>query len=546
MKRIKISFLFFIISFFLYKPEVYSQVKKDSTYYYYQLLKNPKEDNDLISSYLYFDKQKELNIKKGDTAKAITCLSYIASIENKLGAFYDSESSAVKALNLLKNKDNIDSRIGLYNHIGMVNRTLKNYDNALFYYNKLLLITKTQKQNMAVYNNRGVVYQYQKKYNAAIGEFKKAYQISLLLGDSLKMARSLDNLGYSQSKIGIDSAYTNMKRALIIRQSVNKISELYPSYKHLTSYFLQKKDTKKAFNYASKSYELAKKINSPTYIIDALSNLSNLSNDKLFYEYKNLTDSISIVKQVKENKFASIKYDFNEQKRIANENKIEQEKQKRLKTLFLIIGIFILLISIAIYQIKRIRHKKEKIVQVLKTEGRISKKVHDEVANDLYQAMTKLQSNSNSKEDVLDDLENVYNKARDISRENNLIEGNANFNEILNDLFASYKNDDTLIITKELTKVNWNRISVHEKNMLYRIFQELMTNMKKYSKATMVTLTFQQKNRNIAINYNDNGVGCDLIKKNGLLNTESRMKSIDGKISFDTKPNKGFKVNMII
>jgi signal transduction histidine kinase len=546
MKRIKISFLFFIIAYFvLNKCEVYSQTKKDSTYYYYQLLKNPKKENDLTSSYLYFDKQKELSIKKGDTAKAIICLKYIASIENKLGALYESEASAIEALNLLKKKKDINPKLGLYNHLGMINRSLENYDNALFYYNKLLLISKTQKQKMAAFNNRGIVYQYQKKYNDAIQDFKKAYQISLILKDSLKIAKSLDNLGYTQSKIGNDSAYLNMERALKIRKKINKISELYPSYKHLTNYFLLEKDNKNALKYADKCYEIAKKINSPTYIIDALSNFSSLSNDKLFFEYKKLTDSISTVKQLQENKFASSKYNFKEQKRLANENRVEKEEQKRLKTLFLTIGIFILLISIAIYQIKRIRHKKEKLLEVYKTETRISEKVHDEVANDIYYVMTKLQSNTNNNEEILDDLEDIYNKTRDISKENSTIDVKENFDEVLKYLLLSFKRSNVNVITKNISNVNWNKLSNEKKTAIYRVLQELMTNMKKHSKASLVVLTFNQSNK-LVINYSDNGIGSEIKKHNGLQNAENRIQSINGTITFESQITNGFKVKITI
>ena len=43
------------------------------------------------------------------------------------------------------------------------------------------------------------------------------------------------------------------------------------------------------------------------------------------------------------------------------------------------------------------------------------------------------------------------------------------------------------------------------------------------------------------ISYSDNGVGCDLKKNTGLHNTENRIQSINGIISFESEHNKGFK-----
>jgi len=191
------------------------------------------------------------------------------------------------------------------------------------------------------------------------------------------------------------------------------------------------------------------------------------------------------------------------------------------------------------------RYKKGKVEEVIKTEERISKKVHDVVANDLYQAMTKLQSNTNSKEDILDDLENVYDKARDISRENTLIDDNEDFGELIKDLLLSYKSKSVNVITKNISSINWNKASYVKKTTVYRVLQELMTNMKKHSKASIVVLTFNQKNK-LIISYGDNGIGSIIKKHGGLQNAENRIKSINGKIIFESKPEEGFKVKITI
>ena len=53
-------------------------------------------------------------------------------------------------------------------------------------------------------------------------------------------------------------------------------------------------------------------------------------------------------------------------------------------------------------------------------------------------------------------------------------------------------------------------------------------------------------NSTVEIQYKDNGVGIsgDLIYKNGLRNTASRIEAIGGTITFDTKIEKGLKVNL--
>jgi len=138
--------------------------------------------------------------------------------------------------------------------------------------------------------------------------------------------------------------------------------------------------------------------------------------------------------------------------------------------------------------------------------------VHDEVANDVYQVMTKLQDNS----EILDDLENIYSKTRDISKDNSLIELNSSFEETINELLYTYKNESVGVITKGIKIVNWNALSNIKKVTIYRVLQELMTNMKKHSQASIVAISFSKNKNKIHINYKDNGIGCDLKKQVGL------------------------------
>ncbi len=214
--------------------------------------------------------------------------------------------------------------------------------------------------------------------------------------------------------------------------------------------------------------------------------------------------------------------------------------------MYLFVGILIILSSIFIYFQLKSRHKKEKVQQVYATEIRISKKVHDEVANDLYHTMTKLQSENTIKEEILDDLEQVYIKTRDISKENSAIDFRENFESILNDLLLSYKDGYVNVITQNLSNINWNTISELKKTAIYRVLQELMTNMKKHSKATIAVLTFSKKNNNILINYKDDGIGCIIKKRGGLQNAENRIQSVGGTIIFESENTNGFKATIKI
>jgi len=167
------------------------------------------------------------------------------------------------------------------------------------------------------------------------------------------------------------------------------------------------------------------------------------------------------------------------------------------------------------------------------------------VANDVYQVMTKLQSASNVKEEWLDDLDIIYSKTRDISKELSVLDLQEDFEELLGDLLLSYNSEQVNVLSRDISEIDWDGISNHRKTAIYRVLQELMTNMKKHSKATVTTLSFGYKGNKVVIEYSDNGIGSVLKKRNGLQNAENRIASINGSLTFKSHINKGFKATII-
>ena len=113
-------------------------------------------------------------------------------------------------------------------------------------------------------------------------------------------------------------------------------------------------------------------------------------------------------------------------------------------------------------------------------------------------------------------------------------------------MLSTYNSDSTNVIITNIEKVNWDAIEDLKKIAIQRVLQELMVNMKKHSQAQLVVLKFENTQKTLLINYKDNGKGCEKSKitKNGLQNMENRILAIKGTITFETEPNKGFKVNI--
>jgi tetratricopeptide (TPR) repeat protein len=371
--KIKNSFLFlflFIISFSgFFNQESHAQKDVDSSYYYYDLVVNPKKSTDLTLAYKFYEKRKERHLLEGDTLGVISDLRFMASIQKDLGFLYDSEFTTIEALELLNNlktDDNVlKSKIGLYNHLGMIQREYDNYNEALRFYNKSLALVAKTSDSITIINNIANIYLDQKKYDQAITSLTSIYKSSLALNNKQQIGRALNNLGVAQSKINAPDALPNMMKASTIREEISDYIGMYSSYKHLAKYYQTRNNIPNALNYANKAYEVAKSINSATFINDALSHIIDLDDNPKVIEYKRLSDSLALARRLGENKFASVKYESSENIRKAQESELkfktsqlEKQKEERLKLLYMSIAGLIVILSGAIFFVLRSRHRK--------------------------------------------------------------------------------------------------------------------------------------------------------------------------------------------
>ncbi|MBK5215055.1 MAG: tetratricopeptide repeat protein [Flavobacteriaceae bacterium] len=551
MKNLPLSFTFFCLLFLWCSPSsLFAQIHRDTIHKYYNAISNPIGSTTISQGIKFYSLKKEKDLSQNDTLSTVQDLRLIAIGQFNIGNIYDSENAVVEALTLIDNyskKDTLfDGRKALYNQLGIIYRETKNYEKAIEAYNLSLSFSKKQADSITLINNKANIYKDLGQYQKAGEQLNFAHRKIVKDTNSLQLAMILDNLGFVQSKLGNPEALPNLKKALQIRENQGSLSGSFASNKSLALYYFNKNDKKQALRFAEKAYQIANSLNSISYLDDALSLFAIMSDDPKIVAFEKISDSIAKEKQLAENKNAFIKYNVATEKKKTANALLEREKEKNQKLIVISLLIIIFLISIFIYFTQRIKYKKEKIIQIHNTENRISKKVHDEVANDVYHLMAKIQASATDNEDLLDDLEKIYNKTRDISKENSAIEIQENFSGQLNDLLLNYQTKKVRIATRNISKIDWHNISETKKTTIYRVLQEMMTNMKKHSNANAVVLAFQQNNKKISIEYIDNGDGCELKNKNGLQNAENRIHAINGTITFDSEPGKGFRTKIII
>ena len=466
-------------------------------------------------------------------------LYFISEIQKVQCDFSGSEATATESLKI---NPNYNQNYTFYNILGANYQEQNDFKEAIKYYKLSYKGATTDLGKCIIKNNIGYIHLESKQFSKAKAILESIVTHDSLIANKMNYAKVLDNLGFAYFKLNQPQAIDYLNQSLKIRDSLENDSESIASYMHLSEYY-QNTNPSLAKDFAQKAYNAATKVNSPDDRIEALKFLINNSDTKEIKELSqmqmSINDSINKVRQNSKNHFTKIKYDFS----IASK---ESEKQKSQKQLYLSLFIFISALSMVSYFAIRSRNKRRLLEATYETETRISKKLHDELANDVFNAMTYADTQNledeAKKEFLVENLDKIYNQARNISKENSPIDTGENFGQVLKDMLTSYNSKKVNVIIKE-NKVDWSTIKKESKIICYRTLQELMVNMKKHSECNVVVITIENQKNHLEINYSDNGKGCsELLKfKKGLQNVENRIFSINGTITFETETNKGFK-----
>ncbi|WP_456422948.1 hypothetical protein [Lutibacter sp.] len=516
-------------------------------YNYYMLSKKD-------SAYPYFDKSKNIFLSLKDSANTGRVMSYMAIILSDYGNYIESDQYAVDALNYIKSSDKY-YLTSVYNCLAISAKLREDYLDAIYWYDKAIKESKSNKDKITYLSNKANALRYLNNYKESVLLLDSLSKDTYVKNNPKINAKVTDNLAFNTWLFKPkENVLPKLLSALHIRLTLDDKNGLNASYAHLTEYF-SVKNKQVANKFATKMYDNAVQLKNPNYQLDALQKIieNNRSDNlkKYYLKYIHLRDSIAHIDFSKKNHFAKLQYDSAKNReenlllKVSSSEKelsIVKEKNKNV-IIFAISGSTIIFLLFLAYKRKQ-QHQIEKRTDIYKTEQRIAKKVHDEVANNVVNIMNNIQYTDKSTYNLLDDLEKVYLLTRDISRENNSIETGENFENYLKSMINSFSNIDVTLILNGFYNVQLSNLTSIKQIELYRILQELLINMKNHSKASLVAITFKKEGTTYFIKYSDNGVGVDLKNinfKSGLKNMETRIDAISGTINFETSPNNGFK-----
>lgn len=504
------------------------------------------------SSFYYFNLAKNAYLDTKDSVGAAKALVNMAILQESKGDYYGSIETPLEADRYLGKKEDSISRqtfASNFNSMAICSSYLYEFEDCITYYKKALQYTSAKEYRYMILNNLGTVQITLKDYKEAI----KNIQLALPTTDSLKYAMVINNLARAKN---FDNTNYNplpeFYKALEIRKRADNSVGENSSYATLSNFYSDS-DKKKALYFAEQMLNTAKKNNSIEDQLQALQKIISLKpNNNLVYfeDFQKLNDSVQISRNKAKNQFATIRYDV-EKKNLENQSLKLQKAENEIQLLWLYLLsallVALLIIGIILYQKRQKKLQQEKELEVKNTQLKMSKKVHDVVANGIYQVMTKIENQENfDKEKALDELEFVYEKSRDISYEKPETKDTVEFAEKIFTLIDSFKSDHIKPFLTGNSQNIWNEVSGTVQNEIFQVIRELLVNMKKHSQASLVVFKFEKNNTQINIQYKDNGIGIpgEIIHGNGLSNTVSRIEKIKGSIIFDNTTEKGLKVNI--
>ncbi|MFF5381861.1 tetratricopeptide repeat-containing sensor histidine kinase [Pedobacter suwonensis] len=543
MKRSS-AFLFFVLAILACKKDITNRnIVKDTNYSIAESYLNKNTD----SAFYYFSK---VTTNPKDSLQVAMAYNYMAVMQSDAGDYFGAQESLIASLKFLDHNRKTDfSCISSdYNELGLNSINLKKYNEAVDFHELAIKFSNNNSFKSMFLNNKALAYQKAGNYNASI----KIYSgiISKKITRKKEYARVLSNL--AKTKWLQDPNYNaapEFLKALHIRDTEKDQWGQNASYAHLSDYY-EKKKPDSALMYAKKMYQIAKKLASPDDQLEALQKLIKLSPAKetkrFFGIYEKLNDSLQTARNAAKNQFALIRYDAEKSKA---DNLVLQKDNDGKRYQIIILAFGIVLISVTgtvLYKKRKQRIELQAQNTIRENKLKTSQKVHDVVANGLYKIMSKLDNQETLKNNpVINEIEELYEQSRDLSYEKPRSK-NHHFHEKIFDLLKSFASENTRVILVGNSIQLWERVSEQAKEEIQHILQELMVNMSKHSQASDVVIRFEQEQQKINISYTDNGIGISggVKPNNGLTNTGTRIEAIGGTITFDTKVEKGLKIQI--
>jgi len=525
-------------------------------------------------------KALEIRRRMGDKKKIAGTLNNIGIIHDERGDFKEALEYYHEAHQLYTETGEQSLIAMVLVNIGIVLKEQKDYRTAVNYYREASLVYKRLGKEFgmaACHANLGSVFFYLNEYDSAL-------HYSLLATEEFRKQNIQQFLPASLSNAGM--ALHKLKRPKEAKEYLLQSKELFEKYEnkkelafgiiYLAEIYREEGNISEAERLALNGLEIANKINAQQEMLRAHQTLSDIylskgNLSKALIEFKNYsTIKDSLFSQEKSKQIAELQTRYETSKKegeillLRQENELKESRLERnqILVILLVIGITGLILLGFLWR-NRLVLKQRVEIEATKAELRQSQleavitsqeEERKRFAADLHDGMGQLISavKLNLSKDHVE--KNSLNHAVEVLNEMNTEIRNIAFNLMPQVLI---KGGLTEALTELATRVNRagkiqmtvsefdvpDDLQSDKKVALYRVCQEWVNNVIKYSKCSKINLQLVQHEDELVITLEDDGSGFDShslanSQGNGWRNINSRLTLVNGQIDIDSRPGR--------
>ncbi len=315
----------------------------------------------------YYSKCLSITDKEKDNV-ILNCLNSLGAANIKIGEYEKAIAYLLEALQLIDTpKTQLHSKI--LNGLGVVHIKISDHETALRYLSSALaLIPASEISSTKAYllNNIGICYHNLDKNEKAADNYNRAIAIWRKIEDKKGLGMTYSNLSTIFKEAGNNQqAIEYLKKSLEYKKNEKSSESIIFSFLNLGEIYIQSENLEEAEFYLKQALLKAKKsdnldLKKSAFLLMARFYEAQKNDEQALKQYKKyieIKDSLlnkTISKQIRE---LQIKYNSEQQKQEIERFKLEQEKNRLIRTRLILIIILIILILLFYYYQFRTKKK---------------------------------------------------------------------------------------------------------------------------------------------------------------------------------------------
>lgn len=597
----KYLFILFIVLTTYSKSNAQGNNNIDSLYSVLQQAKKNKDKAEMLIELSYAYDLVSVDSTKSYAAKALAIIDsnkqadlYVDALllmgkaEKNVGNYSTALEFYLTSLRVAERLNIKDKLATLYNSIGIVYKKMKRWDIALEYYLRANTLAKSNNDLESIsytYNNIGTIHLAKEDWSKVLPYYDSALLFAEKANSAKAVATVLSNIGdvYMQ-KHRYYKALDIFKRCLKYDKQNSDQYGMFMSYFQIARVYVELQQYKIADKYVDSANNIAIKENFNRERIDILAWKGNIEESrgnykealKLLKLSKLLNDTLITEATTKQVSELETKYETEKKQQQIDLQKSEISRKNYI--IFGVVAVFLLaiLLSISYYNryklqqrdklqkaiIKQQEYATQAVIEAEERERkRIAADLHDGVGQTMSAAKMNLSVISHDIPFSNEEQKAAFDKAMTLvdegCKEVRSVSHQIMPNALLKSGLATAIREFLSKIDQRVLQVNLytegldERLPDNVETVLYRVIQECVNNVIKHAQATILDMTLIQDTSDISITIEDNGKGFVINEAKrsngiGLQNLETRIAYLKGSIEWDSTPNNGTVVTIII